>query len=167
MEALTDAVTTEEVAARVAKHPFLAGMSKHHLDLLARYAKPVRFKSGEIVFRAGEPADGFYLVETGAIAVEGSVMEHGQITTDTVHAGEPLGWSWLFPPYVWHFDARVIEPTTAIFFDGKTLRQHYDEDLTLGHDLFKRISQVMVRRLQAARRKFLEAQANCKKPEIR
>jgi len=97
MEMLTEAMTTEETAARVARHPFLAGMSKHHLDLLARYAKPVRFKSGEIVFRAGEPADGFYLIETGAIAVEGSVMEHGQVTTDTVHAGEPLGWSWLFP----------------------------------------------------------------------
>jgi CRP/FNR family cyclic AMP-dependent transcriptional regulator len=159
METLTNAATTEEITARLAGHPFLAGMTKHHVDLLARYAKPMRFKSGEIIFHAGEPAEGFYLVETGAIAVEGSVMEHGAITTDTVHAGEPLGWSWLFPPYIWHFDARVIEPTAAIFFDGKLLRQHYDEDLTLGHDLFKRISQVMVRRLQAARRKFLEAQA--------
>ena len=154
---MADTETTEEIAARVAAHPFLAEMSKHHVDLLARYAKPVRFKPGEMIFRTGESADGFYLIEAGAIAVEGSVMEHGSITTDTVHAGEPLGWSWLFPPYIWHFDARATEPTTAIFFDGKILRQHYDEDLTLGHDLFKRISQVMVHRLQAARRKLVAA----------
>jgi outer membrane lipopolysaccharide assembly protein LptE/RlpB len=34
---------------------------------------------------------------------------------------------------------------------------HYSEDLTLAHELFKRMSQVMVRRLQAARRKLIEA----------
>ena len=66
-------------------------------------------------------------------------MEHGPIVTDIVHAGEPLGWSWLFPPYRWHFDARAVEPTTAIYFDGDILRQHYDEDLTLAHDISKRM----------------------------
>jgi len=141
----------------IAAHPFVTGMSSHHLELLARYAVEKRFNAGEVIFRAGEPAHGFYLVQTGTIALEGSVMEHGAITTDTVHAGEPLGWSWLFPPYRWHFDARAIEPTTAIFFDGDILRQHYDEDLTLAHALSQRICQVMAHRLQATRRKLIEA----------
>ena len=35
------------------------------------------------------------------------------------------------------------------------LRQHRDEDLTLSHELFKRASEVMVRRLQAARGKLI------------
>ena len=35
------------------------------------------------------------------------------------------------------------------------LRQHRDEDLTLSHELFKRISEVIVRRLQAARGKLI------------
>ncbi|PYI58489.1 MAG: Crp/Fnr family transcriptional regulator, partial [Verrucomicrobia bacterium] len=30
------------------------------------------------------------------------------------------------------------------------------EDLTLGHELFKRMSEVMVRRLQKSRRKIIE-----------
>lgn len=145
----------------IAQHPFLAGMSPHHLEVLARYATKKRFKPGEIVFRAGEPAHGFYLVETGRIALEGSVMEHGPVATDVVYAGEPLGWSWLFPPYRWHFDARTIEPTSVIFFDGDMLRQHYNEDLTLGHDLFKRMSEVMVHRLQTTRRKLIETMQKC------
>lgn len=132
-------------------------MSSHHIELLAPYAVEKRFNASEVIFRAGEPAHGFYLVQTGTIALEGSVMEHGSIATDMVHAGEPLGWSWLFPPYRWHFDARAIEPTTAIFFDGDILRQHYNEDLTLAHDLSQRICQVMAHRLQATRRKLLEA----------
>ena len=152
-----DLAENKDIWKQIAAHPFLAGMNSHHIELLARYAVEKRFNAGEVIFRAGEPAHGFYLVQTGTIALEGSVMEHGSIATDTVHAGEPLGWSWLFPPYRWHFDARAIEPTTAIFFNGDILRQHYNEDLTLAHDLSQRIGQVMAHRLQATRRKLIEA----------
>jgi CRP/FNR family transcriptional regulator, cyclic AMP receptor protein len=68
-----------------------------------------------------------------------------------------LGWSWLFPPYLWHFDARATEPTTAVCFSGMLLRQHREEDPALSHELFKRACEVMVRRLQAARSKLLAA----------
>lgn len=146
-----------DLEKQVAAHPFLARMSAHHVELLARYAKQKQFGAGEMIFRAGELAHGFYLIEKGTIALEGSVMEHGRITTDIVHSGEPLGWSWLFPPYRWHFDARAVEPTTAIYFDGDILRQHYNEDPTLAHDLSKRICEVMAHRLQATRRKLIES----------
>jgi CRP/FNR family cyclic AMP-dependent transcriptional regulator len=150
-----------ELWKEIATHPFLNGMSAHHLELLARHAIKKEFKSDEIIFRAGQPAHGFYLIETGKIALEGSVMEHGPIATDIVRSGEPLGWSWLFPPYRWHFDARAIEPTTAIFFDGDILRRHYHEDLTLGHDLSQRICKVMVDRLQEARQRLIETMQKC------
>ena len=131
-------------------------MSDRHIELLAQCATPVQFEPGQLIFRAGEPANGFYLVEKGCVALEGSVVEHGTVTTDTVGAGEPLGWSWLFPPYVWHFDARATEPTTALCFSGILLRQHRDEDLHLSHELFQRTCAVMMRRLQAARQKLLK-----------
>ena len=150
-----EAAVKEDVSREVAAHPFLAGMSPHHLEILGRYATKKQFEDGEMIFKSGEPAHGFFLIEKGTIALEGSVMEHGPIATDTVHAGEPLGWSWLFPPYRWHFDARALEPTTAIFFDGDILRQHYNEDITLAHDLSQRICRVMAHRLQATRRKLI------------
>ena len=152
----------QSIWKRVVGHPSLAGMSAHHLELLARYGKEKQFQAGEIIFRAGAPAHGFYLIETGSIALEGWIIERGPIVTDEVHAGELLGWSWLFPPYRWHFDARAIEPTTAIFFDGDILRQHYNEDLTLAHDLSQRICQVMVHRLQSIQHKLIETVRHCK-----
>ncbi|MFZ3376900.1 MAG: cyclic nucleotide-binding domain-containing protein, partial [Chthoniobacterales bacterium] len=75
------------IQKRLADHPFLVGMSTHHLELLARYATPARFEAGEVIFRAGEPAKGFYLIESGTVALEGSVAEHGPIITDIVSAG--------------------------------------------------------------------------------
>jgi CRP-like cAMP-binding protein len=146
-----------EAANQLAGHPFLSGMSPDHLQVLATAASTKQFQKGEIIFRAGEPANGFYLIENGTVAIEGSVFEHGPVATDCIHAGEPLGWSWLFPPYLWHYDARAIEPTTTLFFNGEVLHQFCKDNLTLGHELFKRMSQVMVRRLQASRAKLIEA----------
>src|SRR6266550_1137125 len=145
----------QEIEQRLAAHPFLQGMLPHHIKLLAQSAAATHFEAGQIIFKAGEPANGFYLIESGHVALEGSVWEHGPITTDLVSAGEPLGWSWLFPPYLWHFDARATEACTAICLSGIMLRQHRDDDLTLSNELFKRTTEVIVRRLQAARGKLI------------
>jgi CRP/FNR family transcriptional regulator, cyclic AMP receptor protein len=142
----------QHIETLVKVHPFLAGISAHHVEVLTGCASDKRFAKGEVIFHAGEPANGFYLIESGSVAIEGSVFEHGTISTDTLSAGEPLGWSWLFPPYLWHYDARAMEPTTALFFDGAILQPACNKDLTLGHELFKRMSEVMVRRLQASAR---------------
>src|SRR5437773_10202093 len=149
-----------DLRAPVGAHPFLAEMKPHHLDLLAGCASIKQFEGGEMIFRAGQPATGFYLIENGSVAIEGSVFEHGTITTDTLTAGEPLGWSWMFPPYVWHFSARATEPTTAIFFYGTILREYCEHDSSLGYELFKRITPITLKRLQAARRKMLSVHAH-------
>jgi CRP/FNR family transcriptional regulator, cyclic AMP receptor protein len=144
-----------DIERRLAAHPFLKGMSPHHLELLALCAMPTEFDGGQIIFLEGDPANGFYLIETGNVVLEGKTDAGERVIIDTVSAGEPLGWSWLFFPYLWHFDARATESCTAICLSGIMLRQHRDDDRTLGHELLKRISEVVVRRLQAARSKLI------------
>jgi CRP-like cAMP-binding protein len=139
-----------DIRQRVASHPFFAGLSEAQMNILADCAELKSFGAEETVFRAGDPARGFFLVESGSIAVEGDA-EAGSVAIDTVRAGEPLGWSWIFEPYICQYSARATEPTTAIFLDALKLADHRGGDLTLGHELFKRMSQVMVRRLNAAR----------------
>jgi CRP-like cAMP-binding protein len=67
-----------------------------------------------------------------------------------------LGWSWLFPPYRWHFDARALELTRAIALDGKCLREKCEEDHDLGYELVKRVAQIIMERLQATRLQLLD-----------
>lgn len=150
------AAENENLQQRVAAHPFLRGMEPHQIEVLSKSATPVTFEAGQVIFRAGEPANGFFLVETGAVAIEAKPDGRERVVIDTVTGGEPLGWSWLFAPFMWEFDARATVCTTALCFSGILLRQHREEDLTLSHELFKRMSQVMVRRLQAARRRLAQ-----------
>jgi hypothetical protein len=70
--------------------------------------------------------------------------------------GDVLGWSWLFPPYFWRFDARTLDPTEAIFFYAAPLRNECEIDHDLGYELTRRIACVAVRRLQATRWKLLD-----------
>ena len=145
----------EPMAMRVALHPFLAGMNPAQLALLTDCAMVVHFQPGELIFREGELANRFYLIETGKVILESSGRSGDPVVIDKVSAGDLLGWSWMFPPYVWHFTARAVERTEAIFFYGTILREYCERDHSLGYELFKRMSAVMSTRLQAAREKML------------
>jgi CRP-like cAMP-binding protein len=143
------------MATRVALHPFFAGMNRSQLNLLTDCAMAVNFTPGELIFREGELANRFYLIESGKVTLESSGRSGDPVIIDNVGAGGLLGWSWMFPPYVWHFTARAVEPTKAIFFYGTILREYCEHDHSLGYELFKRMSAVMIKRLQAAREKML------------
>jgi CRP/FNR family transcriptional regulator, cyclic AMP receptor protein len=145
----------EPMATRVALHPFLVGMNRNQLALLTDCAMVVHFNPGQLIFREGELANRFYLIETGKVILESSGRSGDPVVIDNVGAGDLLGWSWMFPPYVWHFTARAVEPTEAIFFYGTILREYCEHDHSLGYELFKRMSAVMIKRLQAAREKML------------
>ena len=144
----------EPIATRVALHPSLAGMNHEDLAMLTDCAMVVHFAAGQIIFREGEPANRFYLIESGRVVLESNGPESNPMVIDSIGAGDLLGWSWIFPPHVWHFTARAVKPTAAIFFYGTILREYCERNHSLGYELFKRMSAVMVKRLQAAREKI-------------
>jgi CRP/FNR family cyclic AMP-dependent transcriptional regulator len=150
----------EPMAMRVALHPFLAGMNRTQLALLTDCAMAAHFKKGQTILGEGEIANRFYLIESGRVVLESGEGFGEPVVVETIGAGDLLGWSWMFPPYVWHFTARAVEPTEAIFFYGTILREYCERDHSLGYELFKRMAPVMLRRLQAARKKMLSVQAH-------
>jgi CRP/FNR family transcriptional regulator, cyclic AMP receptor protein len=148
-------IEREPLAARVALHPFLAGMNRTQLALLRECAMATHFKNRETILREGEFANRFYLIESGKVVLESGAESGKPLVIETIGPGDLLGWSWMFPPYVWQFTARAVEPTTAVFFYGTILREYCEKDHSLGYELFKRMSVVMLRRLQAARKQML------------
>jgi CRP/FNR family transcriptional regulator, cyclic AMP receptor protein len=119
-------------------------------------ASNVRFNPGEFIFRAGQEANHFYVVRSGRVSVETFAPQRGAITIETVGDGELLGWSWLIPPFEWHFDARALNLTRAVALDARCLRNKCDADTALGYELLKRFSQVMEQRLEATRLQLLD-----------
>jgi len=150
----------ESLAGLLAGQPFLQGLAREHVELIVGCASNVRFEPGQFIFRAGDQADYFYVVRSGRVSVEVFAPQKGAITIETVGDGELLGWSWLIPPFEWHFDARALNLTRAIALDARCLRTKCDADTALGYELLKRFSQVMEQRLEATRLQLLDMYVN-------
>jgi CRP/FNR family cyclic AMP-dependent transcriptional regulator len=146
----------QRIDSILADHPFFQGMLPAHMQLIAGCATLARFSAGERVFSSGESAEHFYLVRHGMVALEINVPGRGYIPIQTLGEGEILGWSWLFPPYRWHFDARALDLMRVCAFNGKCLREKCEQDHDLGYELMKRFAQVMAQRLQATRLQLLD-----------
>ena len=120
-------------------------------------AKNVRFEAGQYLFREGEPADEFYLLRHGRVALEITAPGRGAVTFQTVGEGEIVGVSWLIPPYRWTYDARALELVRAIAHGrDAACAQKCEADHDLGYEMMKRFVPVLVERLQATRLQILD-----------
>ena len=140
----------------VAESPVFAGLDKEYLDLIAGCGQNTGFEAGQYLFHEGEQADTFYLVRHGRVMLETFVPGRGALTIETIEEGDVVGWSWLFPPHRWHFDARALDAVRAVAFDGACMRGKCDEDHNFGFNLLSRFTPVMLERLQATRMQLLD-----------
>lgn len=129
------------------------------MTLVAGCAKNVAFAAGQLILAEGEPADTLYLVRRGRVALEVHAPGSGAIVIETLGSGQVVGWSWLFPPYLWQFDARAVDPVGALAVDAMCLRSKAEADPRFGYELMKRLASVVLDRLQAARMRLLDLYA--------
>ena len=138
------------------QHPFFKNLGAEYLQLVSGCASNVRFEPDIFIFREGEEANQIYLRREGRVALQAFSPERGHITVETLGEGDILGWSWLIPPYNWHFDAKAVDLTRAIALDGKCLRRKCEEDHHLGYELLKRFAHIMEQRLESTRLQLLD-----------
>ncbi len=140
----------------LAEHPVFGSLDSSLLELMSGCGRNEHFDSGAQILREGADADHFYLLRSGRVALEVAIPHRGIIVIETLGPSEILGVSWPFPPYRWAFDAKAIEPTSAISIDAACLRRKCEEDPVLGYQVFSRFAQLMRDRLQATRLQLLD-----------
>lgn len=145
-----------EIEELLAEIPSLAGLSDDQAALVAGCGHNIVCETGTHIFREGDPADCFYAIRRGSVALELAAPPRAALILETLHSGDVLGWSWLFPPYRVKFDARASEEVHAIAFDGACLRGKCEADHALGYELMKRFAAVMTHRLQTTRVRLLD-----------
>jgi len=140
----------------LSKHPAFKDLSPEHTAIVAKYASAQQFKAGVLIFNQDEPADQFFMITEGKVTVEIPALYGAPVIIETLGSGEVLGWSWLFPPYKWHFAARAAEDTTTFQIDGKRLRQECDQDPVLGYAVVMCVAKFMMERLSASRQRVMD-----------
>ncbi|MFF0341316.1 Crp/Fnr family transcriptional regulator [Kribbella sp. NPDC004875] len=129
-------------------------------EFLLRTAGEVEYDDGERLFDEGGPADRCWLIRHGRVALDTAVPGRGQVVLQTLGPGDLLGWSWLVPPYRWHFGARAVGTVRATAFDAEQLRLLADQDPALGYALTRQLLVVVLDRLQSTRARLLDFYGN-------
>ncbi len=148
-------MTLDNLVNTLREHPFLKDFAPEHIDKLAVMASEVRFGKGELIFREGDESSLFYLLLSGKVVLETNAPGR-VVRIATLGAGEQLGWSSVTAHYSKRFQARSLEPTQALAFDGVRLRHACDEDCRFGYVLMSAVLRVVSHRLQSTRLQLLD-----------
>lgn len=149
-------MAVESLARALGEHAFVAELSRAQVEFLTGCAKNARYERGQFLFREDTPADTLFLLRQGKVALEADVPGRGSVQVETLGPGGVLGWSVLFPPYLWHLDGRAVEPTLAFAIDGHCLRNKIEQDKEFGYAVVRRLLFEVHRRLDRARLQQLD-----------
>lgn len=146
----------ETLAPLLRGHEFFRDLDPGYVTLLVSCASNVRFRDGAYLFQESDPADRFFLIREGKVALEIAAPGRHPVVIQTEAEGGVIGFSWLFGPHTWKFDARAIGSVRAVALDGVCLRGKCDDDPRLGYALMQRFARVAVARLQATQLQLLD-----------
>lgn len=142
--------------SELSSYGFFNAMDESTRELIAGCATNVVFQAGEFIYREGDPANEFYLIRHGTVALEVHVPGRESLVIETIEHGEILGWSWLVPPYRSRFDARAVGLVRTICIDAKCLRDKMEEDHEIGYQFYRQFVPVVTDRLAAARMQVID-----------
>jgi CRP-like cAMP-binding protein len=152
-------VSRRSDAALLGSLPLLKGLHLAEFEVLADGAVKARLDAGRLLCREGRPARHFYLVLRGKIALEAPQPGSDPICICTLGRGDIVGWSWLLPPYRWHFDARTLTRADVVVFSGTRMLEYCEDHPRFGFLFARRVTEVMLARLQSTRRQLCEISA--------
>jgi CRP/FNR family transcriptional regulator, cyclic AMP receptor protein len=131
------------------------GLDEADLELLAGCGRNEVVPAGATLAREGDPADRFYVVRRGRLAVQLHAPSR-PLVLQTAGPGEVVGWSWIFPPWRWGTDVAAPERTHLVAIDGRCLRDKSEADPGFGYRLMQRFAEVMARQLDATQLRLLD-----------
>lgn len=144
------------LARSLKEHPLVGDLEPAHLEFLAGCTKNLRLAEGEYLFREGSPASDVYLIRDGKVALEVHASPQGSIVLETLHRGDALGWSALFPPYTWYSDGRATRRGLLLSIDAQCLRAKLDADHDFGYAFMRLMLGHVHERLDRARLQQLD-----------
>jgi CRP-like cAMP-binding protein len=124
-----------------------------------RIAREVSFPAGARIFEEGGHADRFWVIRTGTVVLDMHVPGRRAPAIETLGHGELVGWSWMFPPYVWQLGAVAQSCLRADQFDALAVRLMCEDDQALGAAVGQWVGRVLAHRLHSARTRLLDLYA--------
>lgn len=141
-------------------NPFFSGLTDSDVQTFADAGRFVGYQPREIVLRYQQPANAFWVLTSGKVVLLNHVPGSRVRPVETIAAPDVVGWSWLVPPYRWHFDVKAQSQVEAVIMDADILRKTIASDPSLASRVYPHFMQILVNRLQASRLQGLDIYAS-------
>ncbi|MCF2129692.1 cyclic nucleotide-binding domain-containing protein [Strepomyces sp. STD 3.1] len=125
-------------------------------ERLMALAREISFPEDARIFEAGDRADRFWVIRSGAVSLTQQVTSLQKVTVASLGVGDLLGWSWLFPPYEWDFGAEAFSQVRAYEFDAATVLDLCEQDPHLGIVLVRSVAEILAHRLETTRGRLMD-----------
>ena len=140
---------------QLGRYALFGDLSEDDLSLVAPYFSELRVPAGQILFRQNEPADLFYLVVQGQVALRYKPYDGPEIGLSHVAAGGGVGWSTVTGGPVYTATAVTSLPSAFLTVRGADLRLVLVEHPVTGQRLLKRLAMAVSPRWEGAYRQVL------------
>jgi len=129
-----------------------AGVLSEEMQALRPAGVRRDFRAGEVIFSAGEPGDGFYVVESGSVQITAVVTNNDAIPLATIGPGDFFGEMAVLDDAPRSATARAETDTTAFFLGRDELLDLLKRRPQLALNLIREFS----KRMRALNRKYVD-----------
>ncbi len=138
------------------RSPLLSELNDEEFDFLSSIAKKRTVAADEVVLRVNTPANRFYIVTDGIVAVRPGGAAQPRVTIQTFGEGALLGISWRLPPYRWQWTAQAQTDSILAEFDANEVLTACEQDKDLDAAMWKVVARESSKRLQNVRMQLLD-----------
>lgn len=133
------------------------GMSPEFMGELSRSLTREVHRKGDVLFKAGDPADFLYVIEEGRVRL--SAGDRGIVTQIVEKEGDALGWSSLVGRDSYSSSAECLTDAALIRFRKDMLNEAFERHPSCGLLLFRRLARMLGERLVESYRQITAAHA--------
>lgn len=126
----------------------LRPLSMEALARIAAASERRMHEQGEVIFREGDIAAEFFMLEHGHVALEMEVGGSRRAMVHTISPGDFFGWSALVPPQRMTASARAVEPSTVIAIPDEVFEEVFRTEPAAGLQVMREVSRIISLRLK-------------------
>lgn len=137
---------------------------KHLTDAMLEKLLPIiddlNFNEDDIVFRQDEPAERFYMVNSGKIILEQTITPDVTVCLGSIKPGYSFGWSAMLEEATYRSDAICAEYSELYSFRHDQIKRVLNSDPDMGYRLYQRLLIVLKKRYDKRTEQFRQTVLN-------
>lgn len=133
--------SSPEVIHNILAHqPLFHTLAPEHLDQIAAGTKEIRLEKGEILFRKGTPALGFYVVVFGQIKLSITSLQGNEKVVEIIGPRQSFGEAAMFLSRAYPVTSEALSDTLALYVLRETMDKLLTTYPTFAHSMLAGLS---------------------------